>query len=242
MTAARGSCFHCGEPIPAGFVLHARIAERDEPVCCHGCRAVAEFIAGAGLGDYYVYRDASAARADEAPRPDRWAAYDRPELAERLSRGNPDGTRSITVLLEGLRCAACSWLADKALRQQRGLREATVNPATARATLTWDPGEARLGDLVDAGERLAERERRGAVEVAHPRLDRPSRGREVGQPHPVLQGAAADLGLLYGLGVDQDIDRHDPRAVLAHLHGDGRVDRARAEQERERERDDPEDQ
>ena len=172
MTAARGCCFHCGEPIPAGVVLHAHVAERDEPVCCHGCRAVAEFIAGAGLGDYYVYRDASAARADETPRPDRWAAYDRPELAERLSRGNADGTRSITVLLEGLRCAACSWLADKALRQQRGLREATVNPATARATLTWDPGEARLGDLLRVLEHVGLR------------------------PHPLAGDAAGQLALV----------------------------------------------
>ena len=171
MTAVRGSCFHCGEPIPAGLLLHARIADRDEPVCCHGCRAVAEFIAGAGLGDYYLYRDASAARADEAPRPDRWAAYDRPELAERLSRGNADGTRSITVLLEGLRCSACSWLADKALRQQRGLRDASVNPATARATLTWDPAEARLGDLLRVLEHVGLR------------------------PHPLAGDAAGQLAL-----------------------------------------------
>ena len=171
MTAVRGPCFHCGEPIPAGVLLHARVADRDEPVCCHGCRAVAEFIAGAGLGDYYRYRDASAARADEAPRPDRWAAYDRPELAERLSRGNADGTRSITVLLEGLRCSACSWLADKALRQQRGLRDASVNPATARATLTWDPAEARLGDLLRVLEHVGLR------------------------PHPLAGDAAGQLAL-----------------------------------------------
>ena len=91
MTPAGPACFHCSEPIPAGVVLRARIAGRDEPVCCHGCRAVAEFIAGAGLGDYYRYRDAAAARADETPRPDRWSAYDRPELVERLTTAEPGG-------------------------------------------------------------------------------------------------------------------------------------------------------
>jgi P-type Cu2+ transporter len=148
MTPAGPGCFHCGEPIPHGVAIRARIDGRDEPVCCHGCRAVAEFIAGAGLGDYYRYRDTAAARADDSPRPDRWTAYDRPELVERLSAAEPGGARSITVLLEGLRCAACSWLADKALRQQRGLREVSVNPATARARLVWDPELARLGDLL----------------------------------------------------------------------------------------------
>jgi Cu2+-exporting ATPase len=154
MTRAGQACFHCGEPIPAGVSIHAKIEGRDEPVCCHGCKAVAQFITGAGLEDYYRYRDAAAARADEAPRPDRWSAYDRPELVERLSRAEPQGARSITVLLEGLRCAACSWLADKALHLQRGVLEVSVNPATARARLVWDPGKVRLGDLLRVLEQV----------------------------------------------------------------------------------------
>jgi Cu2+-exporting ATPase len=148
MTRAGQACFHCGEAIPSGVVIHAHIASRDEPVCCHGCKAVAEFITGAGLTDYYKYRDAAAARADETPRPDRWSAYDRPELVERLTRAEPGGARSITVLLEGLRCAACSWLADKALHLQSGVLDVSVNPATARARLVWDPAKVRLGDLL----------------------------------------------------------------------------------------------
>ena len=149
MTAGPGSaCFHCGEPIPAGVRIHARIDSREEPVCCHGCKAVAEFITGAGLDDYYKYRDRSGARADETPRPDRWSAYDRPELVERLTRAEANGARSITLLLEGLRCSACSWLADRALHLQSGVLDVSVNPATARARLVWDPSQVRLGDLL----------------------------------------------------------------------------------------------
>ena len=149
MTRGAGiACFHCGEPIPAGVHIHARIESREEPVCCHGCKAVAEFITGAGLDDYYKYRDTAGARADELPRPDRWSAYDRPELVERLTRAEPNGARSITVLLEGLRCSACSWLADKALHLQSGVLDVSVNPATARARMVWDPSKVRLGDLL----------------------------------------------------------------------------------------------
>ena len=107
MTGRPGAaCFHCGEPIPAGIRIFARIDAQERPVCCHGCKAVAEFITGAGLDDYYRYRDQASARADETPRPDRWSAYDRPELVERLTRAEANGARSITVLLEGLRCSA----------------------------------------------------------------------------------------------------------------------------------------
>jgi Cu2+-exporting ATPase len=178
MSAAGDTCFHCGEPMPRGLEIRARIAGREEPVCCHGCRAVAEFITGAGLGDYYRYRDAASTRADEPPRPDRWSAYDQAELVERLTRPEAGGARSITVLLEGLRCAACSWLADKALSLQSGVLDVSVNPATARARLVWDPQKVRLGDLLrvlehvglrphplagEPSEHLALLERRGAL-------------------------------------------------------------------------------
>jgi Cu2+-exporting ATPase len=150
MTGRPGAaaCFHCGEPIPAGFSLFARIDAQERAVCCHGCKAVAEFITGAGLDDYYKYRDQSGARANELPRADRWSAYDRPELVERLTRSEPGGARSITVLLEGLRCSACSWLADRALHLQSGVLDVSVNPATARARLVWDPQKCHLGDLL----------------------------------------------------------------------------------------------
>jgi Cu2+-exporting ATPase len=154
MTRAGQACFHCSEPVPPGVVIHARVAGREEPVCCHGCKAVAEFINGAGLTDYYEYRDAAAARADEAFRPDRWSAYDQPALVERLTHAEAGGARSITVLLEGLRCAACSWLADKALHLQGGVLDVSVNPATARARLVWDPAQARLGDLLRVLEQV----------------------------------------------------------------------------------------
>ena len=172
MTVAAGSaCFHCGEPIPAGLRVHARIDDRDEPVCCHGCKAVAEFISGAGLDDYYKYRDASAARADEPPRADRWSAYDRPELVERLTRPEANGARSITVLLEGLRCSACSWLADKALHLQGGVLDVSVNPATARARLVWDPSKVQLGDLLRVLEHVGLRPHPLAGEPAEQTCD-----------------------------------------------------------------------
>jgi len=182
-------CFHCGEPIPRGLHLRARIDEREEPMCCHGCKAVAEFINGAGLGDYYRYRDKSSSRADELPPPDRWSAYDRPELAERLSRAESNGARSITVLLEGLRCAACSWLADQALHTESGVLEVSVNPATARARIVWDPAQVRLGDLLRILEHVGLR--------PHPLAGQPAEQLAMAERRTALKRLAiAGLGMM----------------------------------------------
>jgi Cu2+-exporting ATPase len=168
---ASTSCFHCGEPLPAGTPLVALVGSAPQHVCCHGCKAVAEFISGAGLDDYYRYRDSHATRAAENPRGDRWSAYDRPELVARLSRAERDGARSITVLLEGLRCSACGWLADRALRMQAGVLDVSVNPATARARVVWNPEVVRLGELLRVLERSGLR------------------------PHPLAGAAAGEVAL-----------------------------------------------
>lgn len=165
-------CFHCGEPLPAGTRIVARVRGREQPVCCHGCRAVAEFIAEAGLAEYYARRDVVAATVDGPPQDDRWNAYARPEIVERVSRPAPGGLRSLTVVLEGLRCSACVWLADRTLRAHGGLRGLEINAATGRARLTWDPAEVGLAELLRALDRVGLR------------------------PHPVAGEAAGEVALL----------------------------------------------
>ena len=45
-------------------VIHARIAGQSRPMCCHGCRAAAEWIEQLGLGDYYRLRTQPAQKPD----------------------------------------------------------------------------------------------------------------------------------------------------------------------------------
>jgi Cu2+-exporting ATPase len=137
-------CFHCNEPLN-GSTLRATIGDREEPVCCAGCRAVAELIASTGLMDYYRYRE------QPAPRPqattDVWSAYERPEIASEFTE-TLDARVGATLLLEGLRCAACSWLIDKTLLQLPGVLDVSVNTALGRARIEWDPARTQLAEVL----------------------------------------------------------------------------------------------
>ena len=86
-----GHCFHCGERITTGRRYLVRMDDEELPVCCPGCKAVAEFIRDTGLSDYYRYRTADALRP-EGPEPaairPEWLAFDRP--AERLMHVSDD--------------------------------------------------------------------------------------------------------------------------------------------------------
>src|SRR5690606_40070289 len=63
----------------------------------------------------------------------------------------PEGD-GITVVVEGMHCAACAWLIDRALQREPGLRDVSANAVTGRVRLAWDPARTRLSALL---QRLA---------------------------------------------------------------------------------------
>jgi Cu2+-exporting ATPase len=138
------ACFHCEEPLPVtpvvGTVDRARRA-----FCCTGCRAAADWIAHAELGDYYRLRDQAATRVG-TDTPD-YAAWDRDDVL--AGHAHPvDGGLEITVLTDGMRCAACAWLIDRALRREPGVLDAGANAVTGRIRIAWDPQRTRLSPLL----------------------------------------------------------------------------------------------
>ena len=147
------ACFHCGERL-GDSTLTAAIQGRHEPVCCTGCQAVAELICGAGLADFYRHRDVASARPDTASgASDVWAAYAQLELAQQFTRPAKGGS-SVTLMIEGLRCAACSWLIDKMVRQLPEIADVSVNAATGRALIEWRGPPTRLAEVLRTIARL----------------------------------------------------------------------------------------
>ena len=135
-----GTCHHCGEPLPQPPVL-ADVEGTTRAFCCRGCAAAARWILDAHLDDYYRLRSAPAGRVDaDAPA---LAAWDREELLSSHAR-EVEGGREITVLTDGMRCAACAWLIDRALAREPGVLESTANAITGRIRIAWDPARTAL--------------------------------------------------------------------------------------------------
>lgn len=140
-------CAHCAEPL-AG--TPAAAAPDHAGYCCNGCAAAAQWIADARLQDYYRLRSVPAGRVGDDAGED-YALFDREDvLAE---HAHPvAGGRGITLLTDGMRCAACAWLVDRALSGLPGVLDAGANAVTGRIRLSWDPARARLSTLL---QRLA---------------------------------------------------------------------------------------
>ena len=133
-------CFHCNDVIPAGTHIYARIRQREEAMCCEGCRAVAELIASAGLQDYYQYRAEPALKPEQTT--DEWSLYAQEAVAGQYVRSETADRNSAVILVDGIRCAACAWLIDRMLRRDDHIKDVNVNVATTRVRVEWS-GEQR---------------------------------------------------------------------------------------------------
>ena len=142
---AASTCAHCGESFAAATGAIASTTRSTPAYCCSGCAAAADWIHAAGLADYYRLRDAQGNRVSVEPAD--FAAWDRADLQRDhvLEIGQ---AREIQLVVEGMRCAACAWLIDRALAREPGVLEASSNAITGRLRLRWSPARAPLSHLL----------------------------------------------------------------------------------------------
>jgi len=143
-SAREGRCYHCGEPLGDSPVTHA-VEKIDRGFCCTGCVAAADWIHGANLDDYYALRSQPAGRADALDSD--LAVWDRQDVMAAYQRAVPGGCE-VVLLTDGMRCAACAWLIDRALAREPGVSEVVANAVTGRIRLVWNPARSRLSGIL----------------------------------------------------------------------------------------------
>lgn len=136
-----GGCFHCGQALP-GKPARVQVEGALQPFCCDGCAAAAQWIRDANLDDYYRLRSERAGRIDVDSAD--LALWDREDVLSGHVRERDDGTCELTLLSDGMRCAACAWLIDRALSREPGVHEVSANAVTGRIRISWDPAATPL--------------------------------------------------------------------------------------------------
>lgn len=138
------SCFQCGEALPATRVT-AHIGAIARNFCCQGCARASAWIQDAGLLDYYRLRQENGPKISEATQNN--AVWDEAiHLADQVQIEGD--THTLTLAVDGMRCAACAWLIHQALSQQAGISEVSANAITGRVRLRWQPAHIRLSQIV----------------------------------------------------------------------------------------------
>ncbi|HOP22967.1 MAG TPA: heavy metal translocating P-type ATPase metal-binding domain-containing protein, partial [Gammaproteobacteria bacterium] len=148
------ACFHCHEKIPDNVKILAKIGGESKAVCCHGCKAVAEFIDEQGYCDFYEYRGDSlpASKAEVAEK--KWQVYDEPVNFDSFVTQLKDNHYKVSINLEGMYCSACGWLIDKHLRGLIGIFDVRLNTITKVLQAEFDAEKIKLSEILSAINRL----------------------------------------------------------------------------------------
>jgi Cu2+-exporting ATPase len=142
------ACFHCALPVDPRDTYFVEIDGQQQPVCCPGCKAVAELIRDTGMSNYYAMRDApepGAGRpADDAAE---WQVYDSADMTAAFAEGS-DEEAEATIYVGGMYCAACSWLIETSMARVTGIESADINPVTHRLRVRWQRDQVGLGGVL----------------------------------------------------------------------------------------------
>src|SRR5690606_39279454 len=65
-------------------------------------------------------------------------------------------TARVSLSVRGMTCAACAARIEKGLRRLPGVQEASVNLATERASVSYDPAQVKPEDMVAKIRRLGD--------------------------------------------------------------------------------------
>jgi len=136
--ASTHPCAHCGLPTrtddPAAFLDNsARV------FCCHGCMGAYALIHECGLQDFYALRDQSHSEISPVKSYRKQHVLDDLEAAGVPVETFADGLCRVQLSVDGLHCAACSWLIEKMQGTVPGLKSARVRMSDATLDMVYDP-------------------------------------------------------------------------------------------------------
>jgi Cu2+-exporting ATPase len=120
-------CAHCGAPLPnLSSETSGGADDGQARYCCTGCETVAHLLADRGLTRYYTLggRTGVPASPPTSRRDHLWLT----PLMEGMGRAGGH----VTIDVQGLRCAACTWLLEETFRRSPGARRIVVDPGVGR--------------------------------------------------------------------------------------------------------------
>ena len=149
MNSCCKTCFHCKGELPAD-PIKMEVDGATIKVCSDTCAQTVSGIVKSGLTDFYTHREAPVGAQEQSPLVEDWATYERPAVMREFVRSTPSGDNIADLLVQGVHCAACTWLIENTLSKISGVTSIEVNPVTTRGELRWNPEKVQLSYLLEA--------------------------------------------------------------------------------------------
>ncbi|MDD5716637.1 MAG: heavy metal translocating P-type ATPase [Sulfuricurvum sp.] len=137
-------CDHCHLEFTDDVMIH----DGEYRFCCKGCQGIFHLLKDEGLESFY----SKMGDTTLSPPTDQFEAssnFDTPAFTERFVTTTKENLLQVSLVIEGIHCAACVWLNEKALHRMEGVIEAHINYTNNKARITWNPDSVKLSAIID---------------------------------------------------------------------------------------------
>lgn len=141
-------CDHCQLLYEEAVLIEDNSQKSPKFFCCKGCQGVYHLLQSEGLDSFY---EKLGKQTITPPQEDRESAqkFDLDGFKERYIQETKEGFSQISLIIEGIHCAACVWLNEKVLHQKEGIIEASINGTNHKAKIVWDPQIISLSQIIE---------------------------------------------------------------------------------------------
>ncbi|MCK9373386.1 MAG: cadmium-translocating P-type ATPase [Sulfuricurvum sp.] len=137
-------CDHCHLEFRDEIMIH----DGEYRFCCNGCQGIFHLLKDEGLESFYSkIGDTTLSPPSEAYEAS--SNFDTQAFHQRFVTTTKQGLSQVSLVIEGIHCAACVWLNEKALHRMEGVIEAHINYTNNKARISWDPETVKLSAIID---------------------------------------------------------------------------------------------
>ena len=124
------------------------IEDEGHHFCCKGCQGVYHLLKDEGLDTFYD-RVGDTKLAPPTEQFEDSSNFNSPAFYDRFVTTNDEGFQEVSLIIEGIHCAACVWLNEKALSKMDGVVEVHINYTNNKAHITWADHAVKLSAIID---------------------------------------------------------------------------------------------
>lgn len=141
-------CEHCQLIYDENVLIKEKNEEALHYFCCKGCQGIYHLLKSEGLDSFYDKLGKQTIAPPLQVSKD-LEKFDLEGFKTRYINETIDGFSQISLIIEGIHCAACVWLNEKVLHQKDGIIEASINGTNHKAKVVWDPESISLSQIIE---------------------------------------------------------------------------------------------
>ncbi len=116
--------------------------------CCKGCQGIYHLLADEGLDNFYE-KVGDTKLTPPTEQFEDSGNFNSSAFYDRFVKTNREDFQEVSLIIEGIHCAACVWLNEKALHKMDGIVEVHINYTNNKANITWADEVVKLSSIID---------------------------------------------------------------------------------------------